>query len=46
MARKRRGRGEGSVFERDDGLSVGSISLGLTETGNRYRKTICGPTKL
>jgi integrase len=45
MARKRRGRGEGSVFEREDGLWVGSISLGLTESGRRNRKTVYGATK-
>jgi integrase len=45
MARKRRGRGEGSVFERDDGLWVGCISLGYTESGKRKRKTVYGATK-
>jgi integrase len=45
MGRKRRGRGEGSVFERDDGLWVGSISLGYTEAGKRKRKTVYGATK-
>jgi hypothetical protein len=43
--RKRRGRGEGSVFEREDGLWVGSISLGLTESGKRNRKVVYGATK-
>src|SRR3954463_16172856 len=43
--KKRRGRGEGSVFEREDGLWVGSISLGLTESGKRSRKTVYGSTK-
>ena len=45
MARKRRGRGEGSVFERDDGRWVGSISLGYAESGKRKRKTVYGATK-
>src|SRR5262245_38043071 len=45
MTRKRRGRGEGSVFEREDGLWVGSISLGYTVTGKRKRKTVYGATK-
>jgi integrase len=45
MARKRRGRGEGSVFEREDGLWVGSISLGYTESGKRKRRTVYGATK-
>jgi len=43
--RKRRGRGEGSVFERDDGLWVGTMSLGFTESGKRKRKTVYGATK-
>jgi integrase len=43
--RKRRGRGEGSVFEREDGLWVGSISLGLSESGKRNRRTVYGSTK-
>jgi integrase len=33
------------VFEREDGLWVGSISLGYTETGKRKRKTVYGSTK-
>jgi integrase len=45
MARKRRGRGEGSVFERDDGQWVGSISIGYRESGKRKRKTVYGATK-
>jgi integrase len=45
MARKRRGRGEGSVFEREDGQWVGSISLGYVESGKRKRKTVYGATK-
>src|SRR5262249_34827480 len=43
--KKRRGRGEGSVFVREDGLWVGSISLGLTAAGKRKRKTVYGTTK-
>src|SRR5215472_16103722 len=45
MARKRRGRDEGSVFQRADGLWVSSISLGYTESGKRKRKTVYGATK-
>jgi integrase len=45
MARKRRGRSEGSIFERADGQWVGSISLGYTESGKRKRKTVYGATK-
>lgn len=43
--RKRRGRGEGSIFRRADGQWVGSISLGYSEAGRRKRKTIYGGTK-
>jgi hypothetical protein len=43
--KKRRGRGAGSVFEREDGLWVGSVSLGYTEAGKRKRKTVCRATK-
>src|SRR4051794_22161482 len=35
--RKRRGRGEASIFERADGQWVGSISLGYHESGKRKR---------
>jgi integrase len=45
MARKRRGRNEGSIFERGDGQWVGSISLGYSEEGRRKRKTVYGSTK-
>jgi integrase len=44
-SRKRRGRGEGSVFEREDGQWVGSISLGYDEAGKRLWKTVYGSTK-
>ena len=43
--RKRRGRGEGSVYQRADGWWVGSVSLGLTPTGKRRRKVVYGATK-
>src|SRR5436853_519791 len=45
MARRRRGRGEGSVFQRGDGRWVGSISLGYSEPGRRKRRTVYGATK-
>src|SRR5258707_33462 len=44
-SRKRRGRGEGSIFQRDDGLWVGSISLGVDGKGKRNRRTVYGDTK-
>ena len=44
--RKRRGRGEASLFQRDsDGLWVGTVSLGYDGTGKRIRKTTYAPTK-
>src|SRR5262245_35521611 len=43
--RKRRGRGEGSIFRRGDGQWVGSISLGYSEVGRRKRMTVYGTTK-
>lgn len=45
MVRKRRGRGEGSVFQRADGLWVTSVSLGYAPSGRRRRKTLYGKTK-
>jgi integrase len=43
--RKRRGRGEGSISQRADGLWEAKISLGYTDTGKRRRKTVYGKTK-
>lgn len=40
----RRGRGEGSFFQRGDGLWVGVISFGVVD-GKRVRKTVYGSTK-
>lgn len=45
MTRKRRGRGEGSVFERADGTWVGEVSLGTTAAGRRIRRTVYGKSK-
>ncbi len=45
MARKRRGRSEGSIFQREDGLWVGSVSLGYDGHGKRRRKTVYGVSK-
>lgn len=44
-SRKRRGRGEGSIYERDDGLWVSSVSLGYTADGKRRRRTVYGKSK-
>jgi integrase len=47
MGRKRRGRGEGAVYQREsDGLWVGSVSLGIdAKTGKRKRRPVYGRTK-
>ncbi len=43
--RKRRGRGEGGICQRPDGLWVGSVSLGYAHDGKRNRKRLYGKTK-
>ena len=43
MARRRRGRNEGSIFQRADGVWVGSVILGLDGKGRR-RRTVYGKT--
>jgi integrase len=45
MVRKRRGRSEGSIFERDDGRWSAEVSLGYDGNGKRKRKTVYGRTK-
>jgi integrase len=46
MARKRRGRAEGSIFQREsDARWVGSVSLGYGADGKRLRRTVYGDTK-
>jgi integrase len=46
MARKRRGRSEGSIYFREtDKQWVGSISLGYDGTGKRKRRVVYGATK-
>ena len=45
MARSRRGRGEGSLYQRSDGLWVASISAGRGTTGKRRRLVAYGATK-
>ena len=45
MPRKRRGRGEGSVFQRADGLWATSITNGYAADGKRRRRTLYGATK-
>ncbi len=43
--RKRRGRGEGGVYQRDDGTWCGSVSLGFSSNGKRRRRVVYGETK-
>jgi integrase len=46
MPRKRRGRGEGSIYFREaDSLWVGTVSLGYNASGRRKRKTVYGQDK-
>lgn len=42
---KKRGTGEGSVFQRGDGLWVGTLSLGFDQAGKRIRKIVYGNTQ-
>lgn len=46
MARARRGRGEGGVYQREsDSLWVGTVSLGFDGKGKRKQRTVYGKTK-
>jgi integrase len=45
MARKRRGRGEGSISQRADGVWEAKVSLGYDAGGKRRRVTVCGGSK-
>jgi integrase len=45
MQRKRRGRGEGAIFQRADGQWVATVSLGYKHDGKRRRRTVYGATK-
>lgn len=45
MTNARRGRGEGSIFQRADGLWVATLNLGYDGKGKRSRRTIYGHTK-
>jgi integrase len=46
MARKRRGHGEGGVYQREsDGKWVGSITVGRTAAGKQKRRVVYGKTK-
>ena len=41
---KRRGLGEGAIYQREDGLWVGAVNLGWVD-GKRRRKTVAGKTR-
>jgi integrase len=43
--RKRRGRGEGSIYQRADGTWCGTYSSGYNATGKRIRRTVFGESK-
>src|SRR5207302_9279189 len=43
--RSRRGRGEGSIFRRKDGVWVGILSLGYGNDGRRHRRVVYGHDK-
>jgi integrase len=45
MSRKRRGRSEGSIYQRADGTWTASVSLGYDGKGKRQRRTVYGKTK-
>jgi integrase len=45
MARSRRGRGEGSIYQRADGTWCATISVGYDDQGKRKRRTLFGKTK-
>lgn len=45
MGRSRRGRSEGSVFQRSDGKWAAEVSFGFDGAGKRKRKTVYGPSK-
>ncbi len=45
MNRRRRGRGEGSIFRRKDGLWCATVSIGYDANGKRRRRVVYGATK-
>ncbi len=45
MSRKRRGRGEGSIYQRADGTWCATISVGYRSDGQRKRRTLFGESK-
>jgi integrase len=45
MATKRRGNGEGSIFQRSDGKWCATLNIGYNANGKRQRRTVYGKTK-
>jgi integrase len=45
MSKRRRGRGEGAIYQRADGLWVAFVSLGHKEDGRRNRRFVYGGSK-
>jgi len=45
MPRKRRGRGEGSIYQRADGSWCATYSAGYAANGKRIRRTVFGASK-
>jgi integrase len=43
--RRRRGRGEGAIYQREDGTWTACVSLGYNEHGKRKRRVVYGSTK-
>ncbi len=42
---KKRGAGEGSIYQRDDGLWVANVTIGCDEAGRRRRRVVYAPTQ-
>ena len=45
MAERRRAKGEGSVYQRGDGLWIGALTVGYTANGRQKRKTVSAHTQ-
>ena len=45
MSRRRRGRGEGAIYQRGDAIWTGNVSLGYSEDGRRKRRVVYGKSK-
>ncbi|MCA9108856.1 MAG: site-specific integrase [Planctomycetaceae bacterium] len=45
MANRKRGNGEGTIFQRSDGRWSGTIDIGRAANGKRLRRTVYGKTR-